>query len=290
MLSQSMKKYPRVFPKFFASMIYVGETSGQLDRILVSVAEYYTRRQRNSKKIKSALAYPITLVLLVLGVLISMFSFVIPTFISTFNQLEVEMPWLTMKIFEISTFTVKYWKMIFLGVVAFILLLYVIGKTSGGRYFFDTLKLKLPIFKQITLATFTATFTQSFGLLLSSGLDMVSSLDAISKIISNKNLEKQFITMKNDVEKGLSLSESLAINMKLSPILIQMIMVGEETGTLDKILLRTYDYFDQQIDTALGLISTFIQPILLVFLGLTIAIIFMAVYMPILSMVTSLKT
>lgn len=289
MLSQSMKKYPKVFPNFFVSMVYVGETSGQLDKILISVAEYYTRRQKNSKKIKSALAYPITLVVLVLGVLVVMFNFVIPTFISTFKQLNVEMPFLTMAMFNISNFVRENWKMIFLAIVAIILLIYIIGKTSGGRYFYDALKVKFPILKQITMATFTSTFTQSFGLLLSSGLDMVSSLDAISKIIDNKYLAKQFNIMKNDVEKGLSLSESLSINMKLSQILIQMIMVGEETGTLDKILLRTYDYFDQQIDTALGLITTFIQPVLLVFLGVVIATIFAAIYMPILSMITSLK-
>lgn len=289
-LSESMKKYPKVFPNFFISMIYVGETSGHLDKILISITEYYTRRQKNSKKIKNALAYPIVLTVLVFGVLVVMLNFVIPTFMSSFAQLEVEMPALTMKIFRISQFVQNNWKIIFLSIFGVCFLIFVINKTRPGRYFFDALKLRLPIFKQVILANFTSTFTQSFGLLLSSGLDMVSSLDAISRIIDNKYLAKQFLTVKKDVEKGLSLSDALSLNMKLSPILIQMILIGEQTGTLDLILIKTYDYFDSQIDSALSLITTFLQPILLMTLGVVIAVIFISIYMPILNMVKSLKT
>lgn len=289
MLSQSMKKYPKVFPNFFVSMVYVGETSGQLDTILLSVSDYYTRRQKNSKKIKSALAYPIVLVALMIGVLVIMLGFVIPTFIDTFSELEVEMPFITMALFNMSNYLTAHWKDIALTVIIVVLLLYLFPKTKIGRYTYDMLKVKLPVFKQVTMATFTSTFTQSFGLLLNSGLNMVTALDACSKIINNKYLEKQFLVMKRDVERGLPLSQSLELNMKLSQVLIQMILVGEKTGNLDKILLQTYDYFDQQIDNALNLITTTIQPIILVFLGVSIATIFMAIYMPILNMITTLN-
>lgn len=289
LLSQSMKKYPKVFPNFFVSMVYVGETSGQLDRTLNSVSDYYLRRQKNAKKIKSALAYPIVLVVLLVAVLVVMLNFVIPTFISTFTQLEVEMPALTMALFNLSNFMQANWQTIFLVVLGIFLFVFLFNKTKMGRYFFDTLKVKLPIFKQITLATFTSTFAQSLGLLLSSGVGLVPALDSVSKIIDNKYLARQFSVMKKDVEKGLPLSESLQLNMKLSPVLVQMILVGEKTGTIDKILLQTYDYFDQQIETALGLISTTIQPIILVFLGVSIATMFLAIYMPILNMITSMK-
>lgn len=289
-LSDSMRKHPKVFPNFFVSMVYIGETSGQLDSILLSVSDYYTRRQKNAKKIKSALAYPIMLLVLTLAVIVIMMNFVIPTFITTFEQMpDVEMPALTMALFNMSNFMRDNWKMIFLTIFGIGLLIYVVGKISWGRYFYDWLKVKIPIVKQITMATFNSTLTQSLGLLLSGGLDLVSSLDAITKIIDNKYLAKQFTTMKKDVEKGLPLSQSLDINMKLSPILIQMIMVGEKAGNIDKILLQTYDYFDQQIDSALNLISTIIQPVILIFMGGAIATIFLAIYMPILSMITATK-
>lgn len=290
LLSQSMKKYPKVFPNFFTSMVYVGEASGKLDKVLLSVAEYYERRQKNSKKVKSALAYPIVLLCLLVGVLAVMLYFVIPTFMDTFSQLNVEMPAITVALFNLSNFVREQWKMIILVVLAVFLLFYVTGKTKKGRYFFDYLKVKLPVFKNINMATFTSKFTQSLGLLLSSGLDIISALDAISKIIDNKYLEKQFNVMRQDVEKGTPLSQSLEINMKVSQILIQMIAVGERTGTLDTIMLQTYDYFDQQVDAALNLIVTLIQPTILIILGISVALIFIAIYSPILSMITNLNT
>ena len=290
LLSQSMKKYPKVFPNFFTSMVYVGESSGKLDKVLLSVAEYYERRQKNSKKVKSALAYPIVLLCLLVGVLAVMLYFVIPTFMDTFSKLNVEMPAITVGLFNLSNFVREQWKMIILVVLAIFLIFYVTGKTKGGRYFFDYLKVKLPVFKNINMATFTSKFTQSLGLLLSSGLDIISALDAISKIIDNKYLEKQFNVMRQDVEKGTPLSQSLEINMKVSQILIQMIAVGERTGTLDTIMLQTYEYFDQQVDSALNLIVTLIQPTILIILGISVALIFIAIYSPILSMITNLNT
>ena len=290
LLSQSMKKYPKVFPDFFTSMVYVGETSGKLDTVLLSVSDYYERRQKTSKKIKSALAYPIALMVLMVGVLAVMLYYVIPTFISTFSSLDVEMPGLTLALFNMSNFVRANWKYIVLGVIGVGFAIYIIGKTKSGRFFFDYLKVKLPILKNINMANFTSKFTQSLGLLLSSGLDMVSALDSISRIIGNKYLEKQFNSLKLDVEKGMPLSQALEINMKVSQILIQMIIVGERTGRLDKIMIDTFSYFDQQVDAAINLIVTFIQPTILLILGISIALIFVAIYMPILSMITSLKT
>ena len=289
LLSQAMKKYPKVFPNFFTSMIYVGETSGKLDNVLLSVSEYYERRQKTAKKIKSALSYPLVLVCLLVAVLSVMFIFVIPTFIDTFNQLEVDMPGLTMALFNISIFAKTYWKEMVLLVTVLFLIIYFVGKTKKGRFFFDFLKVHIPIFKNITMSNFVSKFTQSLGLLLSSGLDMVSSLDSIEKIIDNKYLEKKFMVIRQDVEKGMPLSQSLDINLKVSQILIQMIVIGEKTGTLDNIMLKTYDYFDQQVDAALSSLVSLIQPVILVILGGSIAAVFAAIYMPILSMITSLS-
>ena len=290
LLSESMKKYPKVFPNFFVSMVYVGETSGKLDSILLSVSEYYERRQKTAKKIKSALTYPFTLLALIVAVLVLLLYFVIPTFINTFEQLNVEMPSLTMFLFNASNFVRVWWKEIIILVFTVFLVIYGIGKTKKGRYFYDWLKLKLPIIKNINMSNFISTFTQSLGLLLSSGLDMVSALSSINKIINNKYLEKKFTEIRQDVEKGMPLSQSLDINLKCSQILIQMILVGERTGKLDHVMLQTFDYFDQQVDSALNLIVVFIQPTILLILGVSIAVIFAAIYMPILTMVTSLDT
>ncbi len=290
MLSESMKKYPKAFPKFFVSMIYVGETSGKLSDVLISVANYYSRERKNKSKLRSALAYPIILVVMMLGVLVAMLEFVIPAFINSFKQMNIEMPALTMFLFNMSTFFRENWQYIGLGVIIFIFTIFLISRTKKGRYFFDMCKVSLPVFKKINMAIFTSKFVQSLGLLLSSGLDIVSSLEAISKIINNKYLEKQFDRVILDVKKGIPLSNAIELEMKLSTVVTEMIAVGEKTGKTDKMLLQTSDYFDQEVERALNLITTTIQPILLVILGVFIAIMFIAIYSPILSMITSIKT
>lgn len=289
MLSESMKKYPKVFPKFFVSMIYVGETSGKLSDVLISVANYYTRERKNKSKLRSALSYPIVLVVMMIAVLVVMLNFVIPSFISSFQQMNIEMPALTMFLFNMSIFFRENWQYVGLGILIIVFTIFLISRTKKGRYFFDMCKVTLPVFKKINMAVFTSQFVQSLGLLLSSGLDIVSALEAISNIIHNKYLEKQFARVILDVKKGIPLSNAIEIEMKMSTVVTEMIAVGEKTGKTDKMLLQTNDYFDQEVEKALNLITTTIQPILLAVLGIFIAILFIAIYAPILSMITSIQ-
>lgn len=290
MLSESMKKYPKVFPKFFASMIYVGETSGKLSEVLISVANYYTRERKNKNKLRSALAYPIVLFFMMIAVMVVMLHFVIPSFISSFSSMDIEMPWLTMFLFNMSAFFRANWQYLGLGIVVIVGLIYMFSKTKAGSLFLDRCKISLPVFKKINMAIFTSQFVQSLGLLLSSGLDIVTSLEAINNTINNKYLQIQFERVILDVKKGIPLSTAIALEMKLSSVVTEMIAVGEKTGKTDKMLLQTNDYFDQEVEKALGIISTTIQPILLAILGGFIAIMFVAIYMPILNMITSLNT
>lgn len=289
MLSESMKKYPKVFPSFFTSMVFVGETSGKLGEVLISVAGYYTRERKNKNKLKSALAYPIVLLIMMVGVLVAMMHFVIPTFIRSFSAMEIEMPALTTFLFNLSIFFRKYWQYLFLAIVGIFGLIYLLSKTKKGRLFFDKLKITLPIFKKINMAIFTSKLVQSLGLLLGSGLDIVSSLNCIEQTIDNQYLKKQFSRVILDVKKGIPLSNAIELEMNLSSIVTQMIAVGEKTGKTDKMLLQTNEYFDQEVERALNIISTTIQPILLAILGVLIALMFVAIYEPILSMITSLN-
>lgn len=288
MLSEAFKKHPKVFPDFLSSMIYVGESSGKLPEILLSVSSYYTRTQKNNQKLKSALAYPIFLLIMMLGVTIAMMNFVIPNFVNTFMQMDIEMPFITMALFNISGFFNEYWKYLVLGILLLAIMIYFFAKSKTGKYFFDTLKAKLPVFKKITYAMFTSQLVESLGLLLSSGLDIVSCLENVRVIIKNKFFAKQFDKVIIDVKKGIPLSSAIEIEMDLGPLVTQMISVGEKTGEMDKMLLQTVDYFDGQIESSLGLITTIIQPILLSIMGLFIAVLFVAIYAPILNMITAL--
>ena len=289
MLSESMKKYSKIFPDFLSSMVYVGETSGKLSEVLISVADYYNRQQKNRQKLRSALAYPIVLFIMMIGVVVAMLNFVIPKFITSLSTMEIEMPTITMILFNTSKFFTANWQYIALGILVVVGILYFIGKTEKGRYFYDMCKVKIPISKKINMSIFTAQFVESLGLLLSSGIGVVPALENIKEIIKNKYLAKQFEKVIVDVKKGIALSNAIDIEMQLGSIVTQMIAVGEKTGSTDKMLLNTTEYFDQQVSNALSLISTIIQPILLAILGGFIAIMFIAIYAPILSMITSIS-
>ena len=289
LLSEAMAKHPKVFPPFFSSMVYVGEAAGCLDRVLVNVAEYYEFEEKTKKKVRGALAYPIVLIALLIIVVVAMMLFVIPTFIDSFSKMDVEMPALTMAIFNLSQFFQEF-GLIFLGIVfALVLIMWLLRFLPSVKFTYDKLKVTLPLFKKINMALFTSRFCRSLGLLLSSGADSLSSLESLKQTITNRYLAFQFEKVITNVRMGMSLSASLGAVMEVSPILIQMIVVGERTGELDAVLTKTAPYFNAQAEATIGLITAIIQPTIMVLLGGTIAVLFVAIYSPILSMIQGLQ-
>ena len=288
-LSEAMAKHPKVFPPFFSSMVFIGESAGCLDRVLITVAEYYQLEDRTKKKVRGALAYPAVLLAMLIGVVIVLMVFVIPRFIDAFSTMDVEMPAITMAIFNMSIFFSEYWLQILGLLFAFIVVLYLLKFVPSVQELYDKLKVTLPGFKRINMAIFTSRFCRSLGLLLSSGADSLTALESMKKTITNKHLIKKFNKVVDDVRMGMSLSGALEADMKLSPVLLQMIIVGEKTGELDKVLLQTAPYFDAQTEASLNLITTIVQPTIMVLLGVTIAILFISIYSPILNMIRSVQ-
>lgn len=289
LLSEAMAKHPKIFPEFFSSMVYVGETAGCLDVVLVSVAQYYELEQKTKKKIIGALIYPLILLVMLIGVVIIMLGFVIPTFITSLSKMETEMPAITMAVFNLSLFFQDYGVLTILIVIILIFALVMLRFVPSVREFYDKLKVKLPVFKRINLSVFTSRFCRSLGLLLSSGADSLSALISLRKTISNKYLGKQFDRVINNVKIGMPLSSALAAEMNVSPILIQMIIVGEKTGELAEVLNRTAPYFDAQTEASLNVITTTVQPTVIILLGGIIAVLFVAMYSPILSIIQSVQ-
>ena len=289
-LSDAMSKHPKVFPYFFSSMVYVGETAGCLDRVLITVAEYYELEHKTKKKVVSSLAYPAVLVVLLLGVIIMMMVFVIPTFIDSFSKMGTQMPGITMAIFNMSIFFRGYFLEVF-GILAMIIVVLILIKfLPSVQLFYDKLKVSLPIMKQINMAIFTSRLCRSLGLLLSSGADALSALTTLRKTITNKYLAKKFDRVIDDVKMGMAISSAIASEMKLSPVLTQMIVVGEKTGELDKVLLKVAPYFDEQAERSLNLITTILQPTIMAILGAIVAILFVAMYAPILEAIKGVNS
>ena len=289
LLSDAMAKFPSIFPPFFSSMVYVGEAAGCLDRVLISVAEYYQLEEKTKKKVRSSLAYPAILLLMLVGVVVIMFVLVIPNFVGAFAKMDMEMPAITMAIFNISAFFREYFLYILAFLFVFIVIIFGLNQLPSIKAFNDKMKVTLPLFKRINLAIFTSRFCRSLGLLLSSGSDSLQSLEILSNTITNRFLRKQFEKVLTNVKMGMSLSKALSAEMALSPVLIQMMVVGERTGEMDQVLLKTAPYFDERAESSLNLITTIVQPAVMVLLGVVVAILFIAIYSPILQMIQNLQ-
>ena len=193
------------------------------------------------------------------------------------------MPAITMAIFNLSDFIMQNWMMIFLIAFGIIALTILFAKTKNGRYFFDMLGMKIGFIKKYKTAKVTSIFSRAFGMLLASGMHIVEAMEVVQKILGNKYVEKKFAAATEEVRKGVGLTKALEDMNIFPPMLIQMVAVGEKTASLDETLLRTCAYFDEELQNSLNAVTSMIQPILMLFMGVSIGIIFIAVYSPMLS-------
>lgn len=288
MLSDALKKHGKIFPNFFRSMIYVGEASGKLDIILNSLADYYDSDAAIRKKTKGAMIYPAMLGLMTLGILILMMVFVVPTFKETLDDMGVPMPGLTRVIIQMSDYIKANYLKILIIVVCLIAGIKIFSMTSKGKYVFDTISLKFPLVKTITIAKITARFARGFSLLLNSGMDMVEAMETISVILGNKNIEKRFKLATEDVRQGMSLTMAFDSYKLFPDILIQMISVGERTAAVDEVLERSCTFFDEQAESAINAFTSAISPIMLLIMGGVVGTLFIAIYSPMLSIMTTI--
>lgn len=288
LLSEAMAKHKRVFPEYFRSMTYVGEVGGVLDKVMVSVADYYETDHKIRSKVKSALAYPTVLFFLTVVVLAVLTMYVIPTFKTSLAVMDVPMPGITLAMFNVSEFFLAKWKEILIVIFAVVVFFVLLGKTKRGRYFYDTLKIRIPFMKKIQVATVTSRFARGFGLLIESGMDIVDALDVMANLMGNKNIERRFRMAIEDVKQGVRLALALDKYKIFPQLLIQMIAVGENTGAMDEVLLKSCDHFDSEVQNALNSATTMIQPIVLIVMGGAIAVVFISIYAPILSIMQTL--
>ncbi len=288
LLSAALEKHKKIFPRFFRSMIYIGEVSGSLDKILVTLADYLESDTRIRKKVKGAMMYPCFLIALALGILILMMTFIIPTFMEALSALEVEMPALTMFLYNMSVWFKANWKFVFLGVVAIVAAFLLLIRTKKGRYYWDKFKYKAPLFRKITGSLTTARFARSFGLLIEGGSDVVDALETVQVVLDNSYVRAKLQAATEDVRRGMGLAVALT-NYKVFPMLIlQMIAVGEQTDNLSETLLRSCSVFDTEAEESVTRITVTLQPIILGIIGITVGMLFYAVYSPLLQIMNTI--
>lgn len=288
LMSEALEKHAKVFPDFFRSMVKVGELSGKMDQVFESVANYYEKDVALKRKVKSALSYPMMLLGMTITIVLIMMIFVIPTFKETLAKLEVEVEGLTAVVYNTSDFIIEWWRLILAGVLVVGIVIFAISRTEFGGYAFDVLKLELPFVKTIQINMITARFARSFSLLISSGMDLAEALDATEIILTNKYFKKKFHIAAEAVRGGMSLTNAFESYKLFPAMMIQMVTIGEKTNSLDDVLLRSCNFFDTQVETSLNSITNKIQPIMLIIMGVIIGALFLAVYSPMISIMTGL--
>lgn len=289
LLSDALDKHRKVFPHFFRSMVRVGELSGKMELVFGSLADYYESEKAIKAKVKSALSYPMMLLAMTVGVVILMMLVVVPTFREAMAQMDVEITGITKIVYDLSDFMLSYWLVMLAGVITIGLVIFLIGRTESGAFFFDKMVTYVPFVRTVQRNLFTARFARAFGLLLSSGMDLNSALDSVEVIISNRYLKKKFHEAAESVRQGMSITVAFETYKLFPQMMLQMVTIGERSGTLDEVLMRSCLFFDNQVETSLNSVTSKIQPIMLLLMGGIIGTLFIAVYSPILNIMTNLN-
>lgn len=284
LLSEAMDIHDKVFPEFLRSMVKVGEVSGNLDLVMTRMAEYYEKNNKISNKVKSAMVYPMILGIMMVGVVGIMFTFVLPIFAGTLEGFGTELPAITRLLLDMSGFITGNLGMILMSFVVLGVIYFIWARSPGGRLTRDRWKLFVPIISTVNRKTITTRFSRSLGILLHSGISMLESIDIIAKLIGNRFVESRFDVCKEDVKKGFDLATSLKKVGLFSPLLIEMISVGQQTGQLDDMLMRTADFFDEEVEESVTRATTMIEPIMIIVLAVVVGTIIVSVMLPMVGM------
>lgn len=286
-LSQCMDKHREVFSDIFVSLVKAGEASGKLDMILTRLADTLEKDHRFKSQTKGALIYPVIVLIFMLIVIFIMFVFVIPPMTGMFNDMGVELPLPTKILIMISTFMSQNVFVVVGGVVFFAVGINKIGKSPRGQHFFAEIALKAPIFGKIIRQVQFANFARILSLLISSGLPLLEALDISRETLTNIKIKEGVALAAKGVEKGAALSEPLKANPIFPVMLSQMVAIGEETGKLDEVLDKVSNFFEQEASDSTKNLSTAMEPLIMVFLGVGVAFLIISIILPIYKLTTS---
>ncbi|MCG3721791.1 type II secretion system F family protein [Vibrio cincinnatiensis] len=288
-LSASMQMHPQVFSPLFVSMINVGENTGRLDQALLQLANYYEQEVETRKRIKTAMRYP-TFVISFIGIAMFILNIkVIPQFATMFNRFGVELPLPTRILIGMSNFFVNYWMAIIGAIVGGIFAFRSWLGTPKGREKWDKFRLRMPIVGGIVNRAQLARFSRTFSLMLKSGVPLNQSLALSAEALENKFLESRLLKMKGEIEAGSSVSVTAMNADVFTPLVIQMIAVGEETGRIDELLLEVADFYDREVDYDLKTLTARIEPILLVIVAGMVLILALGIFLPMWGMLDAIK-
>ena len=287
-LADSMRSQPDIFPPMLVNMVEAGEQSGSLEMAFSRMAVHFEKEAKLKATIKKATIYPIILVIAAIGVIAVMLLFVIPIFIDMFADLDIEMPAITMFVMNSSKWMTSHWYVvlaIIVGVVAAYKLIY---KTTQGRLTIDRINMKMPLFGKLTVKTACSQFARTMSTLLMSGISTIDALETTSKIVNNIHYTNAMLKAREEVMKGVPLSEPLEASGIFPPMVYHMTGIGEETGNVEEMLEKMADYYDEEVEMTTQSVLAAMEPLIIVFMAVVVGTLVVAVVSPIGAMYSGL--
>jgi len=295
-LSEALAKHPRVFDGLYVNMVRAGEAGGVLDVILARLASFKEKAAKLRRRVKGAATYPIAVLVVIVLILVFIMTSVVPKFEQVFQTTKLGkegLPGPTRAVTAVSRWLVQYWWAFFLSVFSiFWLLPRIIRSSPGGRYFMDSMRLKMPIVGPLSKKILVARFSRTFGTLISSGVPILEALEIVKGATGNAVMEKAITEVHDAIREGESIAEPLG-GQKVrifDDLVVNMIDVGEKTGELDKMLIKVADNYDEEVDVAVGSLTSLLEPLLIVFMGGAVFVIVLALFLPLLKIIDTLTT
>ena len=289
-LSESLSRHPGVFNTLFVAMVKAGEVSGNLNEILEQLSSYLENLDDTRRKVKSAMNYPIFMILFLIGMLMVMLLVIIPKFSQVYSQLGAGLPAATRQMIDFSTWFGN--NVGFLGFVTFtvVSIIWLISKTQRGGYALDSFILKIPVFGTLTEQSILNKFCKTFGILIGAGVPVLETTALLRKVVDNKVYERAIDNASDLIRDGYNISTALRRTEVFPSILLQLASTGEDTGELDDLLDRAADYYQKQVDALVERMTTLIEPLLILLVGAVIALMVVLTYLPVFHLGSALQS
>jgi len=279
-LAGSLGRHPDIFPTLYISMVRVGEESGSLEEAFMRIIHHLELEKETRQRVKAAIRYP-AFVIIAIGIAIAVINiFVIPAFAELFARADVALPWQTRLLMQSSSFFVAWWPLMLAVLIGAVAGFRMYVNTDKGRYWWDRNKLRIPIIGDILHRATLGRFARAFSMALTSGVPLVQALTAVSRSVDNEYIGEHILNMRNGIERGESLTRTATVTGQFTPLVLQMLSVGEETGEVDALLTEVADFYEREVDYDIKNLSASIEPVLIVAIGIMVLILALGVFLP----------
>jgi len=288
-LSDALAKHPKIFSDLYISLVRSGETGGQLDQVLSRLGTQLDKEHELRQKVKAAFTYPVAVGVLAFGIVTFLLIFVVPVFARVYGERDVKLPLPTLVLMGVSNFFVHYWYVIFLGIIFLIWVYRIVSRSKTARPYIDRIKLKIPLFGKLSRKVAIGQFVSTLGALVSGGVPLLEALTVAGRAANNIVILEAIEQVSASITEGESFADPLQATGEFPPMVSRMIAVGEESGNLDEMLTRISQFYERDVEYTVRHLTTLLEPVLTISLGLVVGFIVISMYLPIFTLVKVIR-